>query len=55
MLHKKQSPLAGKTVRIKKHVKHFQFEDFGGSDFVVEDWWDRVSGKSWRDWGIQDA
>ncbi len=48
MLHTKQSELAGKTVKIKPDVQHFQQSDFGGSDFIVEDWWDRISGESWR-------
>lgn len=47
MIHQHPSLLAGKTVRIKSHVKHPQIPDFGGSEFRVEDWWDRVTGKSW--------
>jgi hypothetical protein len=47
MIHKESSPLAGKTVKIKQTVKHPQQSDFGGSDFRVEDWWDKVAGKSW--------
>jgi len=42
VIHAEQSRLAGKTVRVKPHV-----EPFGGSGFVVEDWWDRIAGKSW--------
>ena len=49
MIHSTQSELAGKVVKIKPHVKHFQQPNFGGSDFRVEDWWDRISGKSWGD------
>lgn len=49
MIHNSESTLAGKTVKIKPHVKHFQNPDFSGSDYRVEDWWDRLSGKSWRD------
>ena len=48
MLHTTSSALAGKTVKIKLNAKHFQQPDFGGSDFSVEDWWDKVSGKTWR-------
>ena len=47
MIHKEKSELAGKTVRIKKHVEHRQYSDFGGSEFIVEDWLDRINGKSW--------
>lgn len=47
MIHEKPSPLAGKTVKIKADVKHLQVENFGSSDYRVEDWWDRLTGKSW--------
>ena len=39
--------LAGKTVRIKDHVTHFQQPNFGGSEFIVEGYWDDVTGGSW--------
>lgn len=41
-IHKEPHPLAGKTVTIADRV-----EQIGGSLFVVEDYWDRVSGISW--------
>jgi len=47
MIHKDPHPLAGQKVRIKKDVTHPQVEDFGGSEFYLEDWWDRVYGESW--------
>ena len=47
MIHNKPSELAGKIVKIKKDATHFQLDNFGGSDFRVEDWWDRVTGRSW--------
>lgn len=40
MIHENASPLAGKTVRIAGGR-------LAGSDYVVEDWWDRVAGRSW--------
>lgn len=46
MEHSK-SDLAGQKVKIKSHVKHLQDPHFGGSTFIVEDWWDRVTGRSW--------
>lgn len=46
-MHSKPSPLAGKTVRIKKDVKHLQNPNFGGSEYRVEDWWDRLGQGSW--------
>jgi len=36
-----QHPLAGKTVRLKKVLDD--------AEFVIEDWWIRVSGQSWMD------
>lgn len=40
-----ESPLKGKTVKIKSEI-----ENFGGDDFVVEDYWVRLNdGISWRD------
>ena len=47
LIHKEKCFLADKMVKIKAHVKHLQFPGFAGSDFAVEDWWDRVFGKSW--------
>ena len=47
MIHNEPHPQAGKIVKIKQDVKHFQYPDFGGSEFHLEDWWDRVVGKSW--------
>lgn len=46
-MNKESSPLAGKIVTIRKEATHPQFEDFGGSEFVVEDYWDRLTGRSW--------
>lgn len=47
MIHQQSSPFANHTVIIKSEVKHPQFQDFGGSEIIIEDWWDRVNGKSW--------
>lgn len=47
MKHISQSPLAGKEVTIKSWVKHPQNDKFGGSQITIEDWWDRVYGRSW--------
>ena len=44
-MHKESSPLAGTTVKIKSTATHLQFPNFGGSEYRVEDWWDRVSGE----------
>lgn len=45
--HTEKSSLAGRKVRIKKGAKHPQMKDFGGTEILIEDWWDRVSGQSW--------
>ncbi len=47
MIHESQSELAGKTVQIKANVEHPQVSAFGGSEYRVEDWWDRVGNGSW--------
>jgi len=47
--HPEAHPQAGKTVKIKPEVKHNQYPHFGGSNFRIEDWWDRLSDKSWMD------
>lgn len=49
MKHAEAHPKSGSTVRIKAEVKHPQVENFGGSEFRLEDWCDRVMGKSWMD------
>jgi hypothetical protein len=47
MLHKEKSEYAGQTLKIKEGVEHPQIENVDQLEFRVEDWWDRVSGKSW--------
>lgn len=47
MIHRQPHPLAGRRVRIRADVKHPQYPTFGGSEFSVEDWWDRLDGRSW--------
>ncbi|GAB3550664.1 hypothetical protein [Spirosoma fluminis] len=42
MIHETPSPLAGKTVQIKSYVS-----EYGGQILEVEDWWDRIAGRSW--------
>ena len=41
-IHRAQSPLAGKAVAIVTGY-------LAGNEIVIEDWWDRVIGKSWMD------
>lgn len=42
MRHENQSPLAGTIAKIKDEAN-----DLGGQEISIEDWWDRVAGKSW--------
>lgn len=47
MIHQEPSPLKGKSVKIKEGTKHLQVPDFDQQSILIEDWWDRVGGKSW--------
>ena len=48
MTHKEQHPMAGVTLRIKEGVTDpLQKQVVGGAKYTVEDWWDRLTGKSW--------
>ena len=39
---------AGQTVKTKQGVGTSSFgQDMSGQDFVIEDWWENVSGCSW--------
>lgn len=49
MIHSEKSPFAGRTIRIKKDATHFQYPSWGGSEIKIEDWQDRVIGKSWKE------
>ena len=40
MIHTKEHPLAGETVTIS-------MGEYKDEEYRIEDWWDRVSGKSW--------
>lgn len=48
-IHTERHPLAGKTVKIRQSATHNQDPEFGGSDFHVEDWADKVINCSWMD------
>lgn len=43
-MHQQPSPLAGTTVTLKTNIA----SEIAGRKFQVEDYWDRVSGKSWK-------
>lgn len=43
MIHNAPHPYAGQTVNLRAG------ESFGGVEFRLEDWWDRVSGASWME------
>jgi hypothetical protein len=46
--HTEASPFAHKKVRIKATATHRQFPSFTGGIVSIEDWWDRVTGRSWQ-------
>lgn len=49
-MHGAPHPRSGQTVKLKAEASHPQFANFGGSEFVIEDWHDRVmGGKTWMD------
>lgn len=45
-MHSEKHPLAGKTVKLKENINTPNGE-LGGQEYRIEDWWDRVFGKSW--------
>lgn len=47
MIHKEKSPLAGQTIKIKESSNLIKLT--GANEIWIEDWWDRVYGKSWMD------
>jgi hypothetical protein len=49
MKHSEASPLSNKTVTLKKTFDHPGVVNDGQLKFDVEDWWDRIAGKSWMD------
>lgn len=49
MIHAEASPYQRTKLRVKEGVKHAQVPNLQEAEFLVEDWWDRVIGKSWMD------
>lgn len=39
-IHQARHPLAGQLVTVRSG-------DFAGENYLIEDWWDRVAGRSW--------
>lgn len=48
MIHAEQHPLKNKRVRLNLKGRHPHITD-PEPVFLLEDWWDRVAGKSWMD------
>ena len=44
MKHTEKSPLAGKIYYLKEHLNN---EDGSRVKYLVEDWWDHLTGESW--------
>lgn len=48
-MHEIEHPLAGQIVKIKDGVTDpVQNQVVGGAEYRVEDWWDHLTGGSWR-------
>ena len=45
LLHPDPHPLAGQTVKLRPGYRHYQFP--GMDELEIEDWHDRIAGKSW--------
>jgi hypothetical protein len=49
MLHTEPHPLAGQTVTLSAKAQDARGRVIPGAEFRIEDWADRVFGKSWMD------
>jgi hypothetical protein len=49
VIHSEPHPAAGARMRVKASAKHPQYPEFGGAVVMIEDWADRVLGRSWKD------
>ena len=47
MQHQSPHPKANQVVKLKKGTTHPQY-DLDGVDFYLEDWWDHLTGGSWK-------
>jgi hypothetical protein len=55
-MHDRPHPLAGRTVRLPEHMGPGELRgELAGRQFRIEDWWDHLSGASWRDAGGNPA
>lgn len=43
MAHQQQHPQAGQTVTLRDDIQ----DRIAGADYVIEDWWDHLTGRSW--------
>ena len=48
MIHRERSIHANQKVNFHDWVKHPDYENFNDMEFIVEDWWDRLYGASWK-------
>lgn len=46
-MHDNNHPLAGKRVKLNENAKDPAHEVVPGTAFVIEDWWDHLTGGSW--------
>lgn len=45
-MHTDPHPLKGQTIKVNLKAPHFQLQGTE-YEFVLEDWWDHLTGKSW--------
>ena len=49
-MHNRPHPLAGRTVRLPDRIGGSDVHgELAGRNFRIEDWWDHLSGASWRE------
>lgn len=51
-MHDTASPLAGQTVTLGRDLNTLNGTIPAGTEYVVEDWWDHLTG---RPWGVSDG
>jgi len=46
-VHSETSPVSNRKMTLNVNTTDSRVKDLGGTEIFIEDWWDRVSGKSW--------
>lgn len=48
MIHENEHPLSGQTVKVNLQRKAGPAIEPGEHEFIIEDWWDRLTGGTWK-------